>query len=162
MTALLPARVALAIGVDRLLAQRLRNALERARLLAAEKENRGAVADDRLRVIFIHGAQLALRLHEDMRRDMAAPDDGDQPLEIRNLLVRKLVQQAGHMHWQRTFLFRLPDCLPGLDAKLLRQLVFGEDNAVLRLGCMGSQASVPPLRNGLRKRDTVFALPSAL
>ncbi len=100
MTALLPARVALAIGVDRLLAQRLRNTLERARLLAAEKEDSGTAADDRLRVILIHGAQLALRLHEDMRRDIAAPDDGDQPLEIRNLLVRKLVQQAGHMYRQ--------------------------------------------------------------
>ena len=67
VTALLPARVALAISVDRLLAQRLRNALERARLLAAEEEDRGAAADDRLRVILIHGAQLALRLHEDVR-----------------------------------------------------------------------------------------------
>ena len=82
MTALLPARVALAIGVDRLLAQRLQNALERARLLAAEKEDRGAAADDRLRVILIHGTQLALRLHEDMRRDVAAPDDGNQPPAI--------------------------------------------------------------------------------
>lgn len=100
VTALLPARIALAIGIDRLLAQRLRNALERARLLAAEKEDGGAAADDGLRVIFIHGAQLALRLHEDMRRDVAAPDDGDQPLEIRDLLVRKLVQQAGYMHRQ--------------------------------------------------------------
>ena len=86
MTALLPARVALAIGVDR--------------LLAAEEEERGAAADDRLRVILIHGAQLALGLQEDMRRDITAPDDGDQPLEIRNLLVRELVQQAGHMHRQ--------------------------------------------------------------
>ena len=82
MTALLPARVALVIGVDRLLAQRLRNALERARLLAAEKEDRGAAADDRLRVILIHGTQLALRLYEDMRRDIAAPDDGNQPPAI--------------------------------------------------------------------------------
>jgi len=96
MTALLPTRVAFAIGVDRLLTQRFRNALERARLLATEKEDGGAAANDRLRVILIQGAQLALRLHEDMRRDVAAPDDGDQPLEIRDLLVRRLVQQAGH------------------------------------------------------------------
>ena len=73
------------IGVDGLLAEQLLHLLERGLLLAAQKQQRIAVAGDGIGVVLVDGLELRLRLQNDTGRDLTAADSGDELFKIRNL-----------------------------------------------------------------------------
>ena len=87
------------VGVDCFLSKQLFHLLERRLLLAAEKQQRIAVANDGIRVVLVDGFELGLSLQDDACRDFAASDGGDQLLKIGDLPnVCKFVDEAADMN----------------------------------------------------------------
>ena len=91
-------------GIERIncfLAQELLHLLERCLFLAAEKQQRVAVADNGIRVILVDRLELGLRLQDNTGGNLTAADRGDQLFKVGNLPdVGKLVDQAADMHRQ--------------------------------------------------------------
>ena len=98
---LAPSGVAGIVEVDGLPAKSFRNLFEGAFLLAAQKQDTGAVADDGFGVVLVNGFQLTLGLYHDMGGDFPAADDADKVLEIGYLLICELIQQVGDVGFQR-------------------------------------------------------------
>ena len=95
------ARFTRVVGVDGLLAQRLAQLLERARLRAAEEQAGIAVADDGVGVVLVERLELALRLQHQTGGDLARANRRHELLKVRNLPdVRALVYEAAHMDGQ--------------------------------------------------------------
>ena len=95
------ARFTRVVGVDGLLAKRLAQLLERARLRAAEEQAGVAVADDGVGVVLVERLELALRLQHEAGGDLAASYRRHKLFEIRNLPdIRALVYEAAHMDRQ--------------------------------------------------------------
>ena len=89
------------VGVDGLLAQRLAQFLERARLRAAEEQAGVAVADDGVGVVLVECLELALRLQHEAGGDLTASYRRHELLKVGYLPdVRALVYEAAHMDGQ--------------------------------------------------------------
>ena len=98
---LTPTRFTRVVGVDGLLAQRLAQFLERARLRAAEEQAGIAVADDGVGVVLVERLELALRLQHEAGGNLTASYRRHKLFEIRNLPdIRALVYEAAHMDRQ--------------------------------------------------------------
>ena len=90
------------VGVDCLLAKRLAQLLERARLRAAEEQAGIAVADDGVGVVLVERLELALRLQHEAGGDLARANRRHQLLKVRNLPdVRALVYEACLLYTSR-------------------------------------------------------------
>ena len=91
-------------GVERIngfLAQELLHLLERCLFLAAEKQQRIAVADNGIRVILVDRFELGLRLQDNTGGNLTAADGGDQLFKVGDLPdIGELVDQAADMHRQ--------------------------------------------------------------
>lgn len=89
------------VGVDGLLAQRLAQLLERARLRAAEEQAGVAVADDGVGVVLVERLELRLRLQHEAGGDLTASYRRHELLKVRYLPnVCALVYEATHMDGQ--------------------------------------------------------------
>ena len=89
------------VGVDGLLAQRLAQLLERARLRAAEEQAGVAVADDGVGVVLVERLELALRLQHEAGGDLTASYRRHELLKVGYLPdVRALVYETADMDGQ--------------------------------------------------------------
>lgn len=89
------------VGVYGLLAKRLAQLLERARLRAAEEQAGITVADDGVGVVLVERLELALRLQHQTGGDLARANSRHELLKVRNLPdVCALVYEAAHMDGQ--------------------------------------------------------------
>ena len=71
MRNLAPTALAGVVAVDCLLAQRGRQLFQRTRLPTAQEQHRVHVSDDRVRVVFIQGFELRLRLKDQAARNLS-------------------------------------------------------------------------------------------
>ena len=95
------ARFTRVVGVDGLLAKRLAQLLERARLRAAEEQAGITVADDGVGVVLVERLELALRLQHQTGGDLTTSYRRHELLKVRNLPdVCALVYEAAHMDGQ--------------------------------------------------------------
>ncbi len=118
------------ICVDGFLAEQLLHLLERGLLLAAQKQQRIAVAGDGIGVVLVDGLELRLRLQNDTGGDLTAADSGDELFKIRNLSdVGKLIDQAADMHRQPAAIFVI--CL---FAQQIEQLAIGQADEEVEAG----------------------------
>ena len=74
---------------------------QRRLFLAAQKEQRIAVADNCISTVLVNRFELRLRLKHNARRNFSASDGRNQALKVRDLPnVGELIQQAAHMDRQ--------------------------------------------------------------
>lgn len=72
---------------------------QRRLFLAAQKEQRIAVADDCISTVLVNRFELRLRLKHNACRNFSASDGRNQALKVRDLPdIGKLIDQAAHMH----------------------------------------------------------------
>ena len=89
------------VGVDGLLAKRLAQLLERARLRAAEEQAGVTVADDGVGVVLVERLELALRLQHEAGGDLTASYRRHELLKVGYLPdVRALVYETADMDGQ--------------------------------------------------------------